>query len=126
MPTLGQDLVRLRTLKKTYDKAKKLSDTAERKYKDWQYACLQRMEAEESEGQRTRGTLFTPVQTEYASVQDRSVFVAWAKENAPDLVEEKERAKLLNALVREALDNQQELPPGVGFYTRDYISMRES
>lgn len=122
--TLTDDLRHLRTLKETKDDLKKRADEAERDFKQWQQHCLTRMESEDAQSHRTDGTTFSPVEKIYASVQDRSAFVAWAKANDDELIEDKERGVLLSALVRERLDNGEELPPGVGFYTREYISMR--
>jgi hypothetical protein len=48
----------------------------------------------------------------------------WALENDPELVEYKERGEQINALVRRLLDDGAEFPPGLGFYEREYISMR--
>jgi hypothetical protein len=41
-------------------------------------------------------------------------------------VQLREHADPLNALVRERLDDGQTLPPGVGFRTDEYISLRKS
>lgn len=84
------------------------------------------MEAEEAENHKTRGTLFSPVKKQFASIQDRDEFIKWALDNDPDLVQYKERSAELNALVRARLDDGEPLPPGVGFYDREYISQRAS
>ncbi len=84
------------------------------------------MEAEEAENHKTRGTLFSPVRKQYASVQDRTEFVDWALANEPELVAYKERGAELNALVRQRLDDGEVLPPGIGFYDREYISQRST
>lgn len=54
------------------------------------------------------------------------MFVKWAESNDPDLIQYKERGAELNSLVRQRLDDGEPLPPGVGFYDREYISQRTS
>ncbi len=126
MPTLGQDLLKLRVRKRNADASQKQADSKKRLHKDWERHCLDRMEAEEAENHKTRGTLFSPVAKQYAQIQDREAFVEWALANEPELVQYKERSAELNALVRAALDDADELPPGVGFYVRSYISQRQT
>jgi hypothetical protein len=126
MATLGQDLVKLRKLKTEATELKRKAEAADREMKTWERHCFERMDAEESEGHRTRGALYTPVSKEYATVTDRTAFIEWAKAHDEDLVQERERSADLNALVRRYLDDGVELPPGVGYYTRDYISVRQA
>lgn len=126
MATLKQDLIRLRKLKAEDRAAKEKYDAAHGAFKEWEAHCQERMKNEETDALRADGTLFTPVEKVYATVQDRSAFVAWALANEPELIQHKEVGELLNALVRNALDNGEEMPEGVGFYTRDYISQRAS
>lgn len=125
-PTLKQELISLRKLKREYSEAKRVSDTAKERFEAAQARLLERMEAEEVDSLRADGTTFSPVEKVYASVQDRTDFVAWARDNEPELIEDRERKELLNALVRERLDNGEPLPPGVGHYPRTYISMRNA
>lgn len=125
MPTsLTNDLRRLRTLKARRDKAKEKYEADDKEFKDFQRRVFDRMNAEEVESQKVAGTLFVPIETTYAQVQDRQAFIDWAKENEDELIEPKERKELLNALVRQCLDDGEELPPGVTFYNREYISQR--
>ncbi len=129
MPTFQDDLVELDRLKA---KATKLNSEAKQAARDrdqWQTHCIQRMEdPADGNTQSWRagdGTLFSlnPVQ-HYATVQDRQAFVEWAQDNAPELVEYKERGTELTSLIRAALDDGEELPPGVGFYDKQSISVR--
>ena len=85
---------------------------------------MQRLEQDGVDSIRVDGVLFVPAETTYGTIQDRSAFIEWAKENAPEMFEEKERSGLVNELVRERLDNGEPLPPGVGFYVREYVSQR--
>lgn len=126
MATITQEAKALRRLKLKRDEAKKKADELDAEFKKLQAALIERMDADECESLKVDGTLFVPASTPYGSVQDRSEFVAWAQENDDSLIEPKERATLLNQLVRERLDNGEELPPGIGFYVREYISLRAS
>jgi len=72
------------------------------------------------------GVQFVTAETIYAQVQDKSEFIKWAEENEEELVAPAPRKALLNQKVRECLDNGEPLPPGLGTYTREYISQRTS
>lgn len=122
--TIAEEAADLRRLKLAAGEAagraaalKAEADEAERHF-------FERMAEEGVESIKHGGTLFVPVETNYGQIQDRAEFVAWAEENRPELIERKERQKLVNELVREHLDSGEVLPPGVGFYTRQYISQR--
>jgi len=72
-------------------------------------------------GDRTWYVSYKP----YAKIQDKSAFVAWAEENEPELLEEyKVREGDLNTAVRRLLDDQVDLPPGVGYYMKRDIGSR--
>lgn len=47
-------------------------------------------------------------------IQDRKAFIDWALEHRPGLVQTAEQRKALNAFVREQVDNEAGLPPGLG------------
>lgn len=96
--------------------AKKTRESAERN-------LITRMEAEECRSFRTPdGSLFVPTQTVYAQVQDRAAFVEWAEQNEIELLEKTERKALCSELVRERLDNNEPMPPGMGYYIKEYVS----
>ena len=126
MPTLKQDLIKLAKLKREASdltgKAKKASQARDIHIRH----CFERMEDEDVQSLKSSENLFVASSTEYGTVQDRGEFVQWAKENAPELIAEKEEAGLLNALVRQKLADGQELPPGVGFYTKDNVAVRKA
>lgn len=124
MSSLGEDLRKLRELKLEEGDRKAAYEDIKKQRKEFEFRCMERMEQEHCDSHKTDGTLFVPVETVYHSIQDRSAFVEWAKENDEELVEDRERKELLNQLVRQRLDDGEELPPGVGFYTRPYISQR--
>lgn len=126
MATLKQDLIKLAKLKREASeltaKAKKASVTRDIHIRH----CFERMENEDVQSLKSSENLFVASSTEYGTVQDRSEFVTWAKDNAPELIAEKEEAGLLNSLVRQRLADGQELPPGVGFYTKDNVAVRKA
>lgn len=124
MSTLKDDLLELRRLKGEAEEAGRAKKKADADFKRKQARVLERMDAEEIESLRADGTLFTPTETIYGQVNDRSKFVAWALENDPELVEHQERGELINALARRLLDDGEPFPPGLTFRTKQYVSHR--
>jgi hypothetical protein len=124
MTTLSEDAATVRRLYLQRDKLKAAADEAERAFKAAQAALFERMDAEKVDGIKVDGIGFSPARTVYATVKDRAAFVAWAEVHNPELVQPRERKSLLNDEVRQALDDGRELPPGVSFYAREYVSQR--
>lgn len=124
MTTLTEDLTVLRDTKTERDEAKAHYEGLDQSFKQLQLTVKERMEQEGVDSLKADGTLFVPASTIYAQIQDREAFIEWALANEAELTERKERKELLNALVRERIDNGEALPPGVGFFTREYISQR--
>lgn len=122
--SLNEELKQLRTLRYDRDDAKDTFEDLDKKYRAKQAELMQQMEGLGVESMKIDGTNFVPTSTVYAQMQDRGEFVAWAKENAPELLEDRERKDLLNAEVRRCLDDGEKLPDGLGFYVREYISQR--
>ena len=121
---LKDDLRRLARLK---DEAADLNAKAKAKsneLNEFQARVWARMEQEEVDSIKVGGKTFVRREpTAYHSMQDEGAFVEWALEHDPSLVAYKAQRRLLNALVRERLDNGEPLPPGVGFYTREIVSV---
>ena len=124
MSTLAKDLRRLRKAKQDRDTLKKKFEDADSAFRQLQFQVMERMKQEDVESMKVEGTLFVPTETVYAQIQDRQEFIAWAEEHDDELVEPKERKEILNSMVRQRLDDGEPLPPGVGFYVREYISQR--
>lgn len=122
--TLAEEAAALRTLKEQRDEAKAEAKSLEVRYNEAQQALMQRMEDEGVDGLKQGGNNFVPATTIYGQVQDRREFVEWAKENAPELIEYKERSENINELARQLLDDGEPFPPGLGFRDRKYISVR--
>lgn len=125
---LREELTKLRAMKIKATELNKQADEAKRDRDDQERLCLELMEAaDNTESLRFNGTLFSAQRDKsFAVIQDRAAFTEWAKANAPDLVREVENKTPLNQLVKAALDDGEELPPGIGFYTKESISMRSS
>ena len=92
----------------------------------YEYECFSEMEDSNVDSMNTYGHLFVRISKDYAQIQDRDAFVEWAQDNEPELLQDKERKVELDKLVREKLHNGEELPPGVGFYTKHNIHVRKA
>lgn len=124
MSTIQQDAKELRSLRKVAEDLDRNAKAAKEKATDAENLFFERMRTEDVESIKVQGTLFVPAETVYGQVQDSSEFVAWAEENSPELVEVKARKALVNELIRERLDTGEALPPGLGFYVKQYVSQR--
>lgn len=123
-PTIQEQAADLRALKESRDEAKAEFDSLNGQFKAAQKDLIERMEATKTEGLKVNGINFVPAKTVYGQVTDRSAFVAWAEENAEELIEPKERSELINELARQLLDDKKPFPPGLNFRVQEYISQR--
>lgn len=122
---LTEQCEHVRSLKLRASELKHEAEDAAREFKLAERELLDRFEAEGAAGHRTEdGVLFTKVKTIYSKIADRDAFVAWAEEHEPELLKTDERKGLVHELVRERLDNGEDLPPGVDFRVDEYISQR--
>jgi hypothetical protein len=126
MSTLAEDALALRELKLFKEAMARAKSEADEKHALAELRFMERMEAEGTDGVRVEGVLFTPTKTIMGNVQDRQEFVAWAHDNNEELIEYKEKKALVNELVRSKMDNGETLPPGLGFYTKSFVSQRAS
>ncbi len=124
--TLAQDAAALRVLKEKATKMTLEAKTLTAQAQECEMALFERMDNEGVNGIKVGPTNFVPIETNYGQVQDRAAFIEWAEAEQPELIEPRERKALINELVNEALDNGTPMPPGLGFYTRQYISQRNS
>lgn len=124
MGTLAQDCKEMHALFEQATALDKEAKAVRAEAKELEAKLLDRMEQEETDSIASGGTLYTKAQTIFAAVQDESAFQEWATTHDEQLIEAKVKKDLLNQLVRERLDNGEELPPGVGFYPKDYISKK--
>lgn len=125
MTTITQDMERLHELRATARGLKTEADAAKLDADRAEYELFQRMEHERVGAQRVDGIgNFVRAETEYAQVQDETELLAWAEIEMPEIFEQKPRKKILNELVKERLNSGQPLPPGLGFYVKQYVSVR--
>lgn len=124
--TLNDDLKRLAVLKRERDDLKAQFEAADTAYHEHRDRCYERMEDEETESTRLAGQLFVRNKpTWFATVQDRRVFQAWAKQNAPSVLKQTEAEKELNKLVRACIDDGRPFPPGLSAYPRKVVAVRQ-
>lgn len=123
--TLQEDLDRLAVLKQERDALKERFAEADKAYHEHRDHCYERMEHEDTPSMRRGGHLFVRNDpTWYATVQDRRVFQAWAKANAPSVLKTAEADAELNKLVRACIDDGRPFPPGLSAYPRKVVAVR--
>lgn len=122
---IQQRLAHLRRLKDLYRGLAEQADNAKADHDRYQAAIFEEMRDDRLDGVKHDGVHYIPKATVYASVQDLDAFAAWCKAN--DLIEEfivDSAAKgRVNELVRRCLDNAEELPPGIGWYEKQYVAI---
>lgn len=121
---LQEEAEYVRSLKQASTEARRLADEAKEAAVLAEQEFFAHMESEGVQSIKVNGTLYVPQSTIYGQVQDRAEFMKWAEAEHPELIEPRERKALLNELVREALDRGDDLPPGLGWYDRSYVSQR--
>lgn len=127
MTTLTEDMEVLHALRKTASELKAEADGAKADADRAEYELFQRMEQERCGSQRVDGIgNFVRAETEYAQVQDEAELLEWAEAEMPEIFEQKPRKKILNEIVRERLNSGEPLPPGLGFYSKQYVSLRSA
>lgn len=125
---LAEKLKHLKHLKQSFKDAELLAKESKRRLDEYQAQLFNEMRDHGLETIKHDGVSYVSKTTVFAHVQDDEAFQSWCQENQVDdvylsLKEEKGR---LNELVREAIDNGMELPPGVVWYPREYISITEA
>lgn len=121
-----RELARLRALKKDTEDAAKAAKEAHDRFQAELFADMQSTGHDSS---KVDGVRFDRKSTIYGHVQDMAAFEAWCAEfpeRAETFLKTSPEKARINERVREAIDNGEELPPGVGFYARDYISITQS
>lgn len=122
--TIPQRLAELARLREQYRAEQAVADATKAEHDRLQKILHEDMK---EAGLLTIGTdtdTFTRKSTYYAQVENQDEFIAWAESEG--LLEEfTETAAVkgrLNELVRQRLQDGEMLPPGLGFYSKDYIS----
>lgn len=125
--TREEQLAHLKDLKQRYRALKRDAEQAKQDHDRFEMEVFQDMQSTNTFSQRQGNTRYDLKSTIFGVVQDREAFTAWCEQNGYDgeflrRVEEKAR---VNELVRAAIDNNEEMPPGVGWYAKEYISITE-
>ena len=125
---LKDKLLKFKELKETYKMYDKLRSDAKRDLDVYQARLHSEMEEHGLESVKHDGFNYVSKTTVYGHVRDLEAFMDWCRRNELDdiylsVTEEKQR---VNELVRQALDSSTELPDGVTFVPRQYISITES
>lgn len=125
---LTDRLARLADLKATEREHKKRYEASKAERELFELETHTFMESEDLRTVRTGSHTFSAKETIYGQVQDEDAFRAWVKDQ--DLEEEFFRSEevkgRINELVREAIDSGRDLPPGLGWYPRKYVSTTEN
>lgn len=118
----------LRLAKIKYRESQRIADMDKAAHDELQAEMFEAMREEGHMSYKSDAASFSRKSTFYGTVQDREAFVKWCHENglAEELLKEKEVGQRLNEIVRNAIDNGEDLPPGLGFYARQYISITEN
>lgn len=124
MTTLPDDARKLASLRSRYERASADAKVYKEEMERAETALFERMEHEDVGSIKVGSSNFVRATTIYGQVQDRGAFVAWAEENAPELIESKERKALVNEIVRQCIEDKVPLPDGLGFYPKQYVSQR--
>ena len=126
--TIPGELEHVRALKKKAKASKDQADADAKAYKEAENRLWHRMQESGMTGHKTTDANFVRKSTIYAQVQDIEQFAEWCRENdvTDEFVKEAPQKDRLNELVRQRIDDGQTLPDGVGWYSRDYISITEN
>lgn len=122
--TPADEFDHLAYLKAEAKRAQAAADDAKKRAKEFEAFLWQKYDEQQTYGLRTGMGRYELKQTTYGTITDYAEFKAWVEENdlSDEYLKTTEESARLNELVRERLDTSQELPPGVSYYHRRYIS----
>jgi hypothetical protein len=116
---LQAEFDKLRELRIKRNKAKAAFDKAEKAWRTQMMKVRDLADDNHIKHQDTaKGGYAVPAPTWYASIQDLNAFTRWAKVNAPGALPNlsKRATKPMHELVRQAIEDGEPLPPGLGSY----------
>lgn len=118
----------LAQLKKDYREAQAIADEKKRIHDQRQHELFQKARDAGIPGIKLDTHTFTLRETIFANVRDIDAFEAWCKERELDseFIKPAPEKQRVNEIVRAALDNGEELPDGVDWYARQFISITEN
>lgn len=130
--TLDERLAELGRLKRAMKAAEKAASDAKEAYKQYEWDTVQVMVDRKVPSLRIEGDgLYVRKSTTFGHVNDEEAFVEWLRETEQDdefLERPKAKKRLLNELVRDLTERgipEDQWPPGLTTYTRDYVSLQE-
>ena len=123
--TLHESLDTLRELKEQHRLAKRAATEAENKLNSFQAELSAILKDEGLDSHSYGGYSYVPKSTVFGKVNGPEAFYAWCEENnmVDEFFTDKPVGERVHSIVRDRLDSQQDLPPGVSFYNREYISV---
>lgn len=125
--TLEEQIRHVRELREEKDRTRKEADKAKAAYDKAHMALWDRMDGSGVGSVKIDGTSYVKVSpTIYGTVNDKSVFAEWAEEHAPHLIAPAPLEGRINEYVRQCIDNNEELPPGLTWYTKQHVSQRKA
>ena len=108
------------------DNAKITADQAEAEYRDSEAMLIAAMEDAGLKSVKTDNGTYTVQRTVYGKVEDAEAFIGWAATQG--LEQQLTRVEVykarVNEIVREALENGSDLPPGISFSETRFVSVR--
>lgn len=118
----------LTELKRRYREFEKQAKVAKADHDAAQHDLWQDMFEAGMTGFKTDVGSYVRKSTVYGTVQDMDAFTDWCERQglSDEFIKPAAQAQRLNEIVRSAVDNGEELPDGVGYYAREYISITES
>ena len=119
------EFAKLDELKRAAKAAQSLADGLKKEAKQFEAELWERASEAGTYGHRGREIRGDLKQTDYGTITDYDLFKKWVYDQNLDeeLLKTQEESARLNELVRARLETGEELPPGVGWYTRKYISI---
>lgn len=116
---------KLAELKQLEREAKSVYDAASQDRKDYERDLFALAQDEGCFSIRTHQGQYSLKSTEYGTITDLEAFKRWVEDQnlESEFLKVEEQGARLNELVRAALEVGNELPPGVSYYTRQYISV---
>lgn len=126
--SIADRLKRLGELKETSARLAREARDARYEMEKYQAGVWDAMvDNDNQESSKHDGVTYSRKETIYATVQDREAFVEWARnEGLEDLTKVVEERARLAEIVRERHANGEELPPGVHWYPKQYISITKA
>lgn len=128
--TIEERLARIGELKDALDAAETAKTNAKIELDRFTAETIEYMRTGEHAigGTRVNGDLYVPKTTTFGNVHDEDAFLAWLEETEQEddfLAERKPVRARLSELVRDLQKRgvpEDQWPPGLGYYTKDYIA----